>query len=350
MKEVKVLASTPYSVYIEKNSIEKVGDYLQTAIKKPIKVLVVTDENVSALYLKKVVESLQKSGYKTFTCILKAGEGTKSMENFSKLCSVSASLNLTREDALLALGGGVIGDLVGFTASCYMRGIKFIQVPTTLLAAIDSSVGGKTAINIEEGKNLIGSFWQPCLVVYDPETRKTLPKEQFLCGVGEAVKYAVLAGGRIYDILSSGKIDENFEELVELCVIEKAKIVHQDEKEHGVRKLLNLGHTVGHAIEKLSNFTALHGLCVAKGLYLLAKAQRFEGSISEDCFNKIEKMLNTYAFDLEITYSVEDIVKEFVYDKKSVDGGVSLVKIKDIGDCFVENTAIDCLGEFLSCK
>ena len=229
-----------------------------------------------------------------------------------------------------------------------MRGIKFIQVPTTLLAAIDSSVGGKTAINIEEGKNLIGSFWQPCLVVYDPETRKTLPKEQFLCGVGEAVKYAVLAGGRIYDILSSGKIAMN--KAISTTECEKAKIVHQDEKEHGVRKLLNLGHTVGHAIEKLSNFTALHGLCVAKGLYLLAKAQRFEGSISEDCFNKIEKMLNTYAFDLEIPYSVEDIVKEFVYDKKSVDGGVSLVKIKDIGDCFVENTAIDCLGEFLSCK
>lgn len=350
MREVKVSASLEYSVLIDKGILSTVGDLCKKVVDSPIKMLVVTDEIVAKLYLKTVVESLQKAGYKTFSVILPSGETTKSIENFSKILSISAELNFNRQDCFVALGGGVIGDLVGFCASSFMRGIKYIQVPTTLLSAIDSSVGGKTAVNLPEGKNLVGAFWQPSLVVCDTETLKTLPRQQFLCGVGEAVKYAVLDGGRIYDIISKGEVESNYEELVELCVKSKAKIVRDDEKENGVRKLLNLGHTIGHAVEKLSQYTALHGICVAKGINLLAKAQYFQGSITKECFDKVQNLLNAFDFDLSIDYSESDLIKEFVHDKKCVSSGVSLVKIKDIGSCYVENVPLEKMGEAFKCK
>ena len=348
MTEISVRASINYTVSIGSGLIDNVGEMLLKIDKKPRKLFIVTDENVAPHYLKRVVESFQKAGYKTFTAVLSAGEDTKSIKNFASLCSMASSVNLTRGDAFVALGGGVIGDLVGFVSSSFMRGVDFVQIPTTLLASIDSSVGGKTAVNIPEGKNLVGAFHQPIAVFFDTQTMKTLPSDQVLCGIGEAIKYAVLCGGRVFDILSDGINDDNFEELVKLCVECKAEIVEQDETEHGRRKLLNLGHTIAHAIEKLSDFTIPHGVAVVKGLYQILLAQVKEGSLSKETFEKIEKLINKYDYDLSVEWSGAKLASEVAFDKKSSANGVSLIKVREIGDCYDEFTDFDRLGEMLS--
>lgn len=343
--QITINASKKYNVEIGEGLLSVLGEKIAKVAPKAQKILVVCDEVVAPLYLRQVTESLKKSGYKPFTCILPSGENTKNLENFGLLCSSASVAGLCRTDLFLALGGGVMGDLVGFSASAFMRGINYVQVPTTFLSAIDSSVGGKTAINLPEGKNLVGAFWQPIAVFYDTDTLKTLPKEQILCGLGEAIKYAVLCGGRIYDILKNG-FEKDFAELVFLCVQKKAEIVERDETEHGERKLLNLGHTFAHVLEKLSCFTCFHGQAVAKGLILVAKACYNRGELDKQNFDKIENLLTKYGFDLTVSATPSQLVSGAKTDKKAEENGISIIKIKQVGNCFVQNVTFDELGEF----
>lgn len=348
MIEIKVEASAFYPVIIDKNVLIKAGEFVKRALPKAQKLMVVSDDNVAPLYLKTVVESLQKSGYRTFTCVLKAGESAKSLENFSTLLSLSADVNMTREDAFVALGGGVIGDLTGFVSSAFMRGVRYVQIPTTFLAAIDSSVGGKTAVNLPEGKNLVGAFHQPSLVLFDTATLATLPKNEMLCGLGEAIKYCALIGEEVYEILNGGNIEQQIDRLTELCVEYKAKIVHDDEKESGVRKLLNLGHTVGHAVEKLSGFTVEHGMAVVKGLCAIIKLQQSENSIDAVSAEKLLKLCQKYGYDCETGYAPEKIAECIEKDKKMhSDGTVSVIKIRKLGDAYVEEVSLEKFGEQL---
>lgn len=347
MIEIRVKASTEYNVYINSGLLSDVNIFA-SELKGANKLLVVTDSNVAPLYLDKLVNTLKSLSVEVYSYIVESGEESKSIEVYAKLLSYTARCGLTRSDMFIALGGGVVGDLTGFVSASYMRGISYLQIPTTLLSAIDSSVGGKTAVNLPEGKNLVGAFHQPKGVIFDSDTLKTLPEEEYLCGIGEGIKYSALTGGRIFEILSNGLNEGNIEEFISLCVEYKANIVHSDERESGIRKYLNLGHTIGHAIEKLSGFKVKHGVGVVQGLYAILKLQIKEGSIDEADANAIIELARSYSFELESPYSTSDIVNCIYNDKKSVgNGSVSLVKLHGIGKPYIHTVEIDKLGELL---
>ncbi len=347
MIKIKVETEPLYNVYINGGLLSD-SEFIATELKSYKKLMVVTDSNVAPLYLRTLLSALKTIPVDIYSYVVEAGELSKSIDSFSKILSYAVECGLTRGDAFIALGGGVVGDLTGFIAANYMRGVDFYQVPTTLLAAIDSSVGGKTAINLPEGKNLVGAFHQPRGVFFDIDTLKTLPEEEWKCGLGEAIKYAALAGGRIYDIISDGVNDDNIQELIALCIEYKAMIVKSDEKDDGIRKILNLGHTVGHAIEKLSGFTIKHGVAVAQGLQAIVKYQTKEGSLSRSEANKLSHIIDKYHFSYVNPYPLSSIVGCISKDKKSLGGGeIELIKLKEIGKPFVENVKIETLGALL---
>lgn len=293
------------------------------------KAVVVTDDNVAPLYLSELLSALPEG---TPSYIIPHGEQSKNWELAGKLLDWLASVDFCRDDTVIALGGGVVGDLAGFVASVYMRGVPYIQVPTTLLAAIDSSVGGKTAVDLKAGKNLAGRIYPPRAVICDLDTLKTLPKSEWKCGLGEAVKYAVLAGGEIFDLMSAGVDDGNLERLVDLCVDYKRRIVEADENECGLRRLLNLGHTVGHAIETESALGFPHGVCVAMGIRVIARASVGAGLLPKSDYMEIVGLLQKYGFP-ECPYSVRSVIAHAAHDKKIAAGKLNAVVIRGIGHC-----------------
>lgn len=348
MIKIKIETNPHYNVYIKKGLLLD-SRLLSSELVSYKKIMVVTDSNVAPLYLESLLSSLKSLSIEVYPYIVEAGELSKSIDNFSKILSYAIKCGLTRSDAFIALGGGVVGDLTGFVSASYMRGVPFFQFPTTLLAAIDSSVGGKTAVNLPEGKNLVGAFHQPGGVFFDSDTLKTLSDEEWKCGLGEAIKYAALAGGRIYDIISDGVNDNNIQELIALCIGYKAEIVKSDEFDNGVRKYLNLGHTIGHAIEKLSDFTVKHGEAVAQGLHSIVKCQIKEGSIPLSDANKLLDIIDKYHFNFKESYPVSSIINCIAKDKKSLgDGEIELVKLKEIGKPFIEKVKIESLGDLIN--
>ena len=248
---------------------------------------------------------------------------------------------------MIALGGGVVGDLAGFVASVYMRGVPYVQAPTTLLAAIDSSVGGKTAVDLKAGKNLAGRIYPPRAVVCDLDTLSTLPKAEWKCGIGEALKYAVLTGGEIFDIMEKGLDESNTERLVDLAVDYKRRIVEADENEGGIRRLLNLGHTVGHAIETESAMGFPHGVCVAMGIKVIARASVKAGFLPKEDYLRISALLQKYGFS-DCPYSLASVMEHTVHDKKIADGKLNAVVIRGIGNCDILPMTADELKGFLS--
>ena len=252
---------------------------------------------------------------------------------------------MPRDGVIVALGGGVVGDLAGFVAGTYMRGIDYVQVPTTLLAAIDSSVGGKTAVDLKAGKNLAGRIYPPKAVVCDLDMLSTLPRAEWKCGLGEAVKYAVLAGGEIYDIMQAGA-ENDLERLVDLCIDYKRRIVEEDENERGLRRLLNLGHTVGHAIETESALGFPHGVCVAMGIKVMARACVSAGLMPKDDYIALSSLLQKYGFP-ECPYSIRAVAEHIAHDKKIAAGKVNAIVIRGIGRCEVMPMTLGELEEFL---
>lgn len=346
--KVEIKTGKKYQAVIERGSLAHTGELVRSALPRAAKILVVADENTEKLYLSEALESLKKSGYNAISFVVKAGEQSKSLDSFGKILNFAASQNFTRDDAFAALGGGVVGDLTGFAAACFMRGTAYVQIATTLLAAIDSSVGGKTAVNLDGGKNMVGAFHQPSLVIIDPETLKTLPREEYLCGMGEAVKYAVLSGGEIYDLLLGGVDDGNIDGLIELCVRYKALVVESDERESGLRKTLNLGHTFGHAYERLSDFKLHHGIAVALGLKTAARIELRRGRLSESEFEKIEALIDKYGFKGFTDYPKSEIMRVVASDKKiNSHGEISFVGIRGAGEVYLENVSLGELGEWL---
>ena len=306
------------------------------------RIAIVSDDVVYSIYGKTVEDSLINVGFKTVSFVFPHGEKSKNLDTFGKAISFLAEEKLSRRDAVAALGGGVVGDLAGFLSATYLRGIGYFQIPTTLLAQIDSSVGGKTAVDIKEGKNLVGAFKQPERVIIDADVLSTLPEEIFKEGMGEAVKYAFL-DKKIYDLMQS---DYKAEELISLCVRYKAEIVEKDEFESGERKLLNLGHTVAHGVEKLSGYELPHGKAVALGLktcvYGAVKRNSIDKTTGEELILFIEK--NTAAG--ELPFKIKDIVGQAVYDKKRSGDTISIAEFKGIGKVAVTETNLDCLGEY----
>ena len=256
-----------------------------------------------------------------------------------------AENNLKRTDLLIALGGGVVGDLVGFCAATYLRGIKFVQIPTTLLSIIDSSVGGKTGVNLDSGKNLLGAFCQPALVVADIDTLKTLPKIEIESGLGELVKYGILAGEPLWDLIKQKRFFDI--ETLALCIEYKRDIVEADPHEAGVRKLLNLGHTFGHALEKLTKYTVPHGVAVAEGMLIIAKSCVMKNWLSEDDFVQILEVLQDNTLLLMHEFSAEQVINAALNDKKSTATGITIVAIEGVGKCTLRDIPYEELEEFL---
>jgi len=346
MQRIKIKASKNYEVVVGKDLLTKLGAEILKVIN-PCKVCVVTDNKVAVKYLETVKNSMKESGFQVFSYVFKSGEKSKSAETFIKIQNFLAESEFTRSDMLIALGGGVVGDMTGFCASTYMRGIKYVQVPTTLLAGIDSSVGGKTAIDLKAGKNLVGTFYPPAKVVFDVKTLDTLPEKEYLNGLGEGVKYAIMDGGEIYDLVKDGLSHSNLEKFCTLCIKSKKAVVEKDEKEGDYRRILNLGHTFAHAIEKLSEYSLPHGRCVAMGIKIIADISLKKSWLSTTEYVAIEKLLKNNGLMTPSPFEKKDMVDAIHHDKKVSGDKITVVSIAKIGKCEFKEIKLDQLKKFL---
>ena len=343
MNTVQISASRSYEVQIGHGLLPTLGEKAAKLCKGRT-ACIVSDDTVAALYEKKTRESLENAGFTVFTYVFPHGEQSKCGTVFLSLLSFLAANHLTRSDLLVALGGGVTGDLTGFTAACYLRGIACIQVPTSLLAMVDSSVGGKTAIDLPEGKNLCGAFYQPSLVLCDIDTLETLPREIFLDGCAEVIKYGILGSKKLFEQLK-GSYD--LEEVVTQCVEMKRSVVEDDEFDTGRRQLLNLGHTLGHAIEAGADFQLSHGKCVAIGMVMMAKAAVKHGFCSQETQKEITDLIQAFHLPTKTDQSAEGIYKTALGDKKRQGGSLTLVVPTEIGNCALHKIPVEELPNWI---
>ena len=305
--------------------------------------VVVTDSNVDRLYGDQFVRSLEGEYARVERIVFPAGEKSKTLETYAELVRGFAALGLTRSDVAYALGGGVVGDLVGFAAATYMRGIDFIQVPTTLLAMVDSSIGGKTGVDIPEGKNLVGAFHLPKRIIRDVKFLETLPEKEMKNGLAEMIKTAILFDHEMFNELESlgslaslAKTLETLKTLIDRCAAWKQKVVDEDFKEGGKRKLLNLGHTFGHAIEKVSDFAIPHGEAVAIGMRIVGK------DVPE-----IGRILDAYGFGKYEGFDNAKILEAIRGDKKRSGDSITLIVPRKIGECELVETPMSEVGNWL---
>lgn len=346
MKTVKINASTPYDILIGDGLLERCGELCREVIA-PCKACIVTDDVVSELYLERVSASLKLSGFEVISFIFAHGERSKNPIQLTRILEFLAENRVTRSDCLIALGGGVVGDICGFAAAVYMRGIKFIQMPTTLLAAVDSSVGGKTGVDLQAGKNLMGAFHQPARVICDYSALDTLPPEIFADGCAEVIKYGIINDREFFFELGDG-ITDNIGYVIEKCVTNKARIVEDDEFERGRRQLLNLGHTIGHAVEACSDFGISHGSAVAIGTAIVARASVKSGLCSAADLGEILSLLRSQGLPTECEFTAEQLCSVATADKKRAGNDITLVIPRAIGCCELLTVPIESLCEFIS--
>ena len=341
MRTVCVHASVTYHILIEKGSLSQSGPYAAQVFRPGSKAAIVTDDTVASLYLETVKRSFESAGFTVPVFIFPHGEDSKSREVLFQLYDFLIEQEVTRSDFIVALGGGVVGDLAGFAAATYLRGIPFMQIPTTFLAAVDSSVGGKTAINIPAGKNLIGAFHQPSLVVCDTETFRTLPPETFADGVAETIKYGMIASKSLFEEMEQGHIEEKIDDIVAQCVSIKRDIVEQDEQDKGLRMILNYGHTLGHAIEKVTNHSVTHGHGVAMGMLLIARLGEKMGFHSPELTQRMERCIASYGLPTHYNGSVSELGESVLHDKKRSGSVIRLIVVKNIGEAEIRPLDVD---------
>lgn len=324
MTTVTVRASRPYEVTIGRGLLDTVGR--QAAGQwKGRSAAVVSDSTVAPLYLNRVKDSLERAGFRVHSFVFPAGEDQKNGGTYLKLLEFLAARRLTRADGLIALGGGVVGDLAGFAAATFLRGIGFLQLPTTLLAAVDSSVGGKTAIDLTNGKNLAGAFYQPQAVLCDLDTLDTLPAEVFADGCAEVIKYGMIGDPALLARLETVDFRADPEELVARCVAQKRDLVEQDEFDTGARQLLNLGHTLGHGVEACSGYTVSHGRAVAIGMTLVTRAAVAFCRCPAEVLPRLRRLLERYGLPDATAYSAQALYEKTLSDKKRSGDTISLV-------------------------
>ena len=331
MKTVSVKASRTYEVQIDKGLLQHAGESLTQLLPAPRTVMVVSDDTVFALWGEALLCSLKQAGYTVKEFVIPHGESSKTPETLFSLWAALAAEGLTRTDCLAALGGGVVGDIVGFAAATYLRGIPFVQFPTTLLAMVDSSVGGKTAVDLPAGKNLVGAFNQPIGVFCDTDTLSTLPPEIYADGCAEVIKYGYINDPSLLEMLEkdfSGDPDE----VIARCVADKRDVVEADERDTGVRQLLNLGHTAGHAVEHCSNFTISHGSAVAIGMVLMTRAAVAHGVCDPAVLSHMIHMLESYALPISCPFSAKELARVAMGDKKRAGKKITLVLPHKLGE------------------
>lgn len=340
MKTVTVNASRTYEILIGSGLLSQLGSRVK-ALGKVQTVCLVSETMVYPLFGAQAEQSLREAGFTVKTFVFPAGEASKCGDTYWQLLNFLIENHLTRTDLLVALGGGVVGDLTGFAAATFLRGIRFVQVPTTLLAAVDSSVGGKTAVDLPGGKNMVGAFWQPSLVLCDTDTLNTLPEDIFRDGCAEVLKYGVIFDRAFFDYLAQTGPDFDRETVIERCVILKRDVVDRDEFDTGARKLLNLGHTFGHGVEARSNFTLSHGKSVAMGMAIIARAAAKKGILSQEDCACLLKTLTEYGLPTETAYSPEEIAETALSDKKRTGGTLGLVVPESIGSCVLTPVPVE---------
>ncbi len=346
MKTIHVNASRSYDVTVGSGILADAGEVIRSYCPGGM-CAIVTDDMVDALYGDRLEESLRAAGLKTVKYVFFHGEQGKNAQNYVELLEFLAENQLTRADAIVALGGGVPGDLAGFAAATYLRGIAFVQIPTTLLAAVDSSVGGKTAIDLNAGKNLAGAFYQPNAVLCDVDTLATLPDAQFRAGCAEVIKYAILQDEEFFNTLMISGTAFHREAVIARCVAHKRDIVAADEFDRGCRQLLNLGHTVGHAIETLSNFEICHGDAIAMGMGVIARASAANGLCSMDCARAVEDILARFDLLSNSPFDAEALKEAMLSDKKRRGDSITLVVLREIGQCALHTIAASELMDFV---
>lgn len=330
MRTIRINTSKPYNVFVGRGLLQQLPSFL-TDYPTTTKMMIVCGSNVSRLYLPQVKTALEEAGYPVYYFIFPAGENSKTLQTVEHLYTAMANADITRTDLVIALGGGVTGDIAGFAAATFLRGISFIQVPTTLLAAVDSSVGGKTGVNIPQGKNLAGAFHQPSLVVCDLNTFDSLPEEILNDGTSEAIKYGVIWDKELFKLLAEGHRDRCMDKIVSRCIEIKGEIVSQDEQEKGIRILLNYGHTLAHGIEMDSRHRISHGQAVAIGMAEIARLQQTLEPDSEDITQQLTDCLHRYHLPTVYEGSLLSAAQYIAKDKKRSGNSIRLVLSQGIG-------------------
>ena len=345
MERINVL--NKYDILIGQNLLDSAGKKIKQVCKGQ-RCTIVSDDNVAPIYAKRVADSLERAGYEVSLFTFAHGEGSKHIGTVADMLGFFSQHSLTRSDFVVALGGGVVGDLAGFAAAIYLRGISFVQIPTSLLAQIDSSVGGKTGCDLPSGKNLAGAFHHPSLVLIDTDVLSTLPDSFMRDGMGEMIKYGAIKSPEMFEKLENEPCFGRLSELIIECVRIKAEIVEKDFTEQGERALLNFGHTVGHAIEKLENFGGMsHGCAVAAGMCILTRSAEGVGLCNKGTVSRIEALCKKYGLPTGYNGSARDIADAALTDKKRAGNTIKLVLIKEIGNSYLHNTQCEGLAELL---
>lgn len=347
MKTIPVSTLKQYRVIVGSGLLAQLGTYV-SAISKARKAAIISDSNVWPIYGHTAEVSLYKAGIEdVISYVFPAGEQSKDGSTYLTILEFLAKNHLTRSDCLIALGGGVVGDMTGFVSATYLRGVDYVQVPTTLLAAVDSSVGGKTAIDLDAGKNLVGAFYQPKLVLCDIDTLSTLPEAVFRDGCAEVIKYGVLYDAQLFAHLKEKGLDFSREKVIARCVELKRDVVAQDEFDRGERQKLNLGHTIGHGIEAQSHFTVSHGQAVAVGIAIVSRASLALGICRQEVCGEVIELLKRFGLPTETVYPAQGLYICALSDKKRTGGTVNLIVPKAIGDCLIRPTPVEDLKSFI---
>lgn len=346
MNTVHINASKSYDVHIGSGLLQNLAHYTQS-LNKNAKIVIISDSNVWPIYGETTANILRNAGHFVCHMVFPAGESSKSGYTYLNILNFLADCRLTRSDLLIALGGGVVGDITGFAAATYLRGIAFIQIPTTLLAMVDSSVGGKTAIDLPAGKNLAGAFYQPSLVLCDTDTLDTLPEDVFCDGCAEVIKYGVLYDASLFQHLLDTGFSFNREQVITRCVELKAAVVAKDEFDTGERQKLNLGHTIGHGIEAQSEFCISHGQAVAMGMALVTKAAVANGICKQETYAQLIAALQKFKLPCLTKYSAEQLYECALSDKKRSGGTVNLIVPEVIGTCHILPKPVSKLKSFI---
>lgn len=346
MRTIDVKTGRSYRILIERHLLQSAGDYIRP-LTKAIRAVIVSDSNVAPLYAETVRRSLEDNGFEASLFVFAAGEGSKRLDTIAKMYAHFYEHGLTRTDIVIALGGGVTGDMAGFAAATYLRGIDFVQIPTSLLAQVDSSVGGKTGVDLPGGKNLVGAFWQPILVLIDPETLHSLPPKFLRDGLGEVIKYGCIRSLPLFERLEQQNAADFIDDIIFECVSIKRDVVEHDERDTGERAILNFGHTLGHALEKLNGYSAMtHGEAVAAGAAILTRISEAHGMTRAGTFERLKALLQKYDLPTEGNFPLKDIVEATRGDKKSTGKAINFVFLRELGSCFLQKIETDDFAAF----
>ena len=345
--QVEIKASRRYMVTIGEGLLDAAGALLREKTDAKT-VCIVSGEHVDALYGDRLARSLEAAGFRALRFVHPSGEKHKNLETYGKLLGFLAAQGLSRSDLLVSLGGGVTGDLTGFAAATYMRGLDYVQIPTSLLAMVDSSVGGKTAVDLPEGKNLAGCFWQPLAVLCDPALLRTLPEEELRCGAAEVVKTAVLRDEALFRDLEQAGLPAAFtEDAIARCVSIKRDLVEEDEFDRGSRKLLNLGHSFGHALELCSGYALRHGQAVSVGMTMISRAAAEKGICSRETAERLRALLEKLGLPTETEIPAHALLTALLRDKKRSGDSMDLVLPEAVGRCRAERVPVSALADWL---